>query len=378
MLPETSAEDSRDLVASLIRDGRLNLPGAFVAPDSWPNFPVMHADRDRWRGMMLGLAIGDALGNTSEGLLPAERRRTHGEVRDYLPNRHSGWNAVGLPSDDTQLAFWTLEQWISDGRLDPERLAELFANRPIFGIGSSVRSFVGAHRAGRPWPEASSRSAGNGALMRIAAVVVPHIGGHGADLWGDAILGGAVTHNDPASISACAAFACMLAELLSMNRAPAPEWWVNRYIELARPIEGDTSYAPRSGQPRDFKGTLSAFVERCVPVAHRLGLDTCTACNTWHSGAYLLETVPSALYILTCFADDPEEAIVRAVNDTRDNDTTAAIVGAAVGALHGEAALPARWRKGLLGRTMHDDDGRIFELLEQAELELVGNAPPPA
>lgn len=36
-----------------------------------------------------------------------------------------------------------------------------------------------------------------------------------------------------------------------------------------------------------------------------------------------------------------EEAIIQTVNDTHDNDTIAAIVGAAVGALHGEGALPA-------------------------------------
>ncbi|MGB5179646.1 MAG: ADP-ribosylglycohydrolase family protein, partial [Gammaproteobacteria bacterium] len=66
------------------------------------------------RGMMLGLAIGDSLGNTSEGMSPSARRAAHGEIRDYLPN----WNIQvqgmeqqrrGLPSDDTQLAFWTLE-----------------------------------------------------------------------------------------------------------------------------------------------------------------------------------------------------------------------------------------------------------------------------
>ena len=39
---------------------------------------------------------------------------------------------------------------------------------------------------------------------------------------------------------------------------------------------------------------------------------------------------------------NPEEAIVRAVNDTLDNDTVAAIVRAAVGALHGRASLPRR------------------------------------
>jgi len=46
------------------------------------------------------------------------------------------------------------------------------------------------------------------------------------------------------------------------------------------------------------------------------------------------------LWILTRCVGDPEEAIVRAVNDTTDNDTVGAIVGAAVGALHGELALP--------------------------------------
>ena len=71
--------------------------------------------------------------------------------------------------------------------------------------------------------------------------------------------------------------------------------------------------------------------------------------------------MPAVLLILSRYADDPEEAIVRAVNDTRDNDTVAAIVGAAVGALHGRSALPARWIDGLLGRTSRADDGRVFE-----------------
>jgi ADP-ribosyl-[dinitrogen reductase] hydrolase len=76
--------------------------------------------------------------------------------------------------------------------------------------------------------------------------------------------------------------------------------------------------------------------------------------------------VPSVLYTLELHADDPEEAIVRAVNDTLDNDTVGAIVGAAVGALHGAAALPKRWKEGLTGRTGADDDGAMFRILEQA------------
>jgi ADP-ribosylglycohydrolase len=63
---------------------------------------------------------------------------------------------------------------------------------------------------------------------------------------------------------------------------------------------------------------------------------------------------------------DPEEAILRAVNDTTDNDTIAAIVGAAVGALHGRRKMPERFISGLLGRTAERDDGRIFQLITKA------------
>ena len=66
---------------------------------------------------------------------------------------------------------------------------------------------------------------------------------------------------------------------------------------------------------------------------------------------------------------NPEEAIVRAVNDTKDNDTVAAIVGAAVGALHGRSGLPARWIENLLGRTTDSDDRRVFQLLEAARVK---------
>ena len=41
-------------------------------------------------------------------------------------------------------------------------------------------------------------------------------------------------------------------------------------------------------------------------------------------------------------------------------------MGAAVGALHGRRALPEDWVSGLLGRTAEDDDGYVFELIEQA------------
>ena len=325
---------------------------------------------NRVRGMMLGLAIGDALGNTTEGLLPARRRQQHGEIRNYLPNRYAEGRSVGLPSDDSQLAFWTLEHLADCGRLVPETLAHAFASREIFGIGHSVRQFVAGVNAGRPWWKASARSAGNGALMRIAPITIPHLRTAGPAFWCDAAICAAITHNDRGSIGACVAFAGMLAHLLGRHQVPDPDWWITHYVEVARGVEGESEYVPRGGTLQgSYRGPLWRLAEEHVPPRVARRESVLQAGNAWYSGAYLLETLPTVLFILARHGDDPEEAIVRAVNDSKDNDTVAAIVGAAVGAMHGEDALPRRWRDGLLGRTAADDDGRIFELLDRAETQ---------
>ena len=363
-------KSNRETLDWLFETGRINLErGALF--DQAPEPPEGEIDFDRARGMMLGLAIGDALGNTSEGMSPAWRRASCGEVRDYLRNPRAGDRRVGLPSDDTQLAFWTLERMLSDGGLVPENLARTFAERPIFGIGQTVAGFLAAYRSGTPWYESGPRSAGNGALMRIAPLALaplalsrdPWVN----DPWVDTALAAMLTHNDPASTSACIAFVAMLRELAAMRAAPPPEWWLEPYCSIARGLEGEAEYSPRGGDYMDYRGPVWRFVETHVSAAHAEGRPAAEACEAWGSGAYLLETVPSVLYILMCHANDVEEAIVRAVNDTRDNDTVGAIVGAAVGALHGGRGLPERWREGLLGRTAKADDGRIFALLDEAE-----------
>lgn len=357
--------NNRELFEDLMRSGKLAFQRSSlfdVAPGPMP----AGLDFSRVEGMMLGLAIGDALGNTSEGLLPEERSRQYGEITDYIPNRYADGRAVGLPSDDTQMAFWTLERILEDGGLDPKRLADHFANNRIFGIGLAVAEFVECYLAGRPWLECAQPSAGNGALMRIAPVLIPHLKTGSADLWVDTALAASVTHNDPGSTAACVAFVSILWDLLTMSGPPEPGWWVDRYVEVARDIEGDAEYAPRGGAYADYRGPIWGFVAKVVPEAYTQGLSIRDACDRWYSGAYLLETVPCVLYLLMQHADDPETALVRAVNDTLDNDTVGAIVGAAVGALHGKDGLPERWIRNLLGRTAETDDGRVFDLLAKA------------
>lgn len=325
---------------------------------------------DKVEGMMLGLAVGDALGVTTEAKLPADRRRDHGEIRDYLPNRHvhlaPGQPAQGYPSDDTQLAFWTLEQMLEDGGLVADRVARRFARDHIYGIGSAVKEYLRDLKSGKAWFLCGQPSAGNGALMRIAPVVIPHLRSPSPALWADTALAAFITHNDTASIASCLAFVRMLWDLLGMSRPPAADWWASTFVETAADLELPKPYTPRGGSFVGWQGALSAFVREKLGVARSRGLDTLAACSGWHSGAYLLETVPSVLYILERHAGDPEEAIVRAVNDTRDNDSIAAIVGAAVGALHGRKRLPGRWVERLSGRTTDRDDGKVFELLALA------------
>ncbi len=351
----------------LLGTGRLDLkPNDFVnrplpahgAPVSW----------ERVEGMLLGLAIGDALGNTSESMPPETRRQIHSEeIRDYLPNKYAGNEQRGLPSDDSQMAFWTLNQINADGSLIVEHIAQRFCQERIFGIGSTVRAFIHDYKdRGLPWYSSGQPSAGNGAIMRIAPLLVPYVRRPSPELWVDTVLGSALTHNDSASTAACVAFVAMLWELLGRDTPPAPEWWLDRYVAVARELESGTRpYEPRAPKLDGYSGPMYDFVAAQVMNAWQNNLSTLDACEGWYSGAYLMETLPSMLYILMRHADDPEEAIVRAVNDTRDNDSVAALVGAAVGALHGIDALPALWRDGLLGRLGADDDGRLFALLDE-------------
>jgi ADP-ribosyl-[dinitrogen reductase] hydrolase len=365
--------NNRRLLDALIAQGVVNLNWGPIL-DSQPALLPVRSAWDRVEGMLLGLAIGDSLGNTTEAQIPHTRRAKYGEIRDYLPNLYAGNRPVGTPSDDTQMAFWLLEQMLEDSAFNPDKLAQKYTSRKIFGIGVSVKQFIRNYKdQGKSWQQAAVMSAGNGALMRIAPILVSYMRQPSPDLYVDAALASTLTHNDRGSTAACVAFVAMLWDLLGMDQPPAPEWWVRRYVEIARPLEGDQTQfqvRERCTHPvyQQHRGPLWRFVEEHVLAAWQQRVPVLEACNGWYSGAYLLETLPTALYILMHHAHEPEEAIVRSVNDSYDNDTVAAIVGAAVGALHGKRALPARWQTDLLGRTMADDDGHIFDLIAAAKV----------
>ena len=223
-------------IQNLFQKGTIHLDrGALFDTDVKPKSSSF--DFDNVEGMLLGIAIGDSLGITSEGMLPSRRRSVYGELRDYIPNRYVN-QARGFPSDDTQLAFWTLEQLIQDRAFIPENVATKFSRSGrIFGIGSTVRRFLANLQAGMPWYQSGPESAGNGALMRIAPILIPHLRSGGTSIWIDTALAAMMTHNDRASISSCLAFVAMLWELLDMSSPPDRHWWIDRYVELAHDLQ---------------------------------------------------------------------------------------------------------------------------------------------
>ncbi len=351
---------------SLVADGVLAIRWSDWLEKSPENIPPGADLADRAEGMMLGLAVGDSLGNTSESMLRHHRHEVHGLIEHYLPNSYAGFRRVGVPSDDTQMACWILEHLLTQGRLEPHALGAVFASRRIFGMGNTVREFRVNFSAGVPWHEAGPRSSGNGALMRVAPILLPYLRAPGEGLWNDTLLVSHLTHNDELSNVACLAFVDLLWRLIGMKEIPSGDWWLDTFTSTCRILETGKAYVPRAGHPENFEGSLSDLLSTYLRSAIAKNLPVHEACATWHSGAYLLETVPCVIYILARHGHDPVAAMLAAVNETKDNDTIAAIVGAAMGALHGRRAIPERWVADLLGRTAADDDGRLFELLTMA------------
>ena len=360
------------VLEALVADGLLDLrlaPWLQCYPALPPDWRILP---ERAEAMLLGLALGDALGAPTESMTPGERRQRYGEIRDLGVGREhkiDGRRHGVLTTDDSQLAFWTVEVLLKHRDFQADLLAFKFSNSGhIRGQGQTTRQARHNFRdRGLPWYRAgvTHHACSNGALMRIAPMLLPHLARPTRELWAETAIAAALTHNDAASTAACLAWVTILMELLTMDSPPEPTWWADRYVMAASQLEKNT-YLVRGGEPAGFHGPLWQLVDQEVtPVAlGEQSLDD--ALGRWYSGAYLLETVPCLLAICARQAHQPEEAILTAVNRTRDNDTIASLVATAMGALHGPAAFPSRWTESFDGRLSRDDPGRVQMLCHEA------------
>ena len=282
---------------------------------------------DRLAGLLLGCAIGDALGLPCEGMAAATIARRFGRV-----DRFRLLGPWGFVSDDTEQAALVAQSLVRYPR-DVEACARAFRwtlagwfLRLPFGIGlGTLRACLGI-LVGR---QRGVRSAGNGAAMRAPII--------GAVLWDDAAarrrLGVAVaetTHTDPRAVAGALYAAELAAGCVGASTDADRAALVTAALEVAEPSE------------------LRRAIGRALTLA-AAGAETEEAAATLGTTGYVVATLAMASFAFVRHGEDPERALVEAVGAGGDTDTIAAIAGSWCGALHGASALPERLIERLVG-----------------------------
>lgn len=323
--------------------------------------------RDRFRGALLGGAIGDAMGRANEGKTADEARRRR--VRQYVPWK--GWQGgpKGTITDDTQMTMWLAEAILAaactrrplevrnlgEWLIQPEDIANRFTRERIRGIGQATHEFVGNYKDLGRWWEAGVESAGNGTAMRAAPVGLVHLGDP-YRIYRDSLLHSVITHLDSMAIAgaACQAYLLARAAMASPGSLACMECRLALCDGLAALLEGleRPDYQLRGGSG----GTsLHARIGDELP---RYLVEDRAPFDEWHNGAYVLESLPCALWCFLSTAEDFEETLFRAVDAGHDADTVAAMACSVSGAYHGESGLPPA----LLGELEYRD--KLVELAD--------------
>ncbi|WP_144922187.1 ADP-ribosylglycohydrolase family protein [Halorubrum salsamenti] len=278
---------------------------------------------DRARGVMLGLACGDALGRPVEFQSAPAIQREHGRLDEMIG--HGTWNQpAGTITDDTEQALCIARSLVEQQGFDPADVAERFVawfDSGPFDIGGMTRRSLDRLKHGDAWDEAGQhvweqsregQNAGNGSVMRCAPLAVPY-----ATDWGRLAeisrQSSQITHADPRCMDGCAVLNLTVAGLLEGADTPLQD--ALDYISA------------------DAPGELVAALE---PLARG---DTPAALET---SGYVVYSLQTALHD-GLFAESAEEAIATAVSRGGDSDTIGAIAGAVAGARFGASTLPDRW-----------------------------------
>jgi len=266
----------------------------------------------RASGAYLGLAIGDALGATVEFMTPTEIRTRHGVHRDLAGG---GWLRLrrGQVTDDTAMSLALGQALLDHGRVEAAPIAEAFSawmrTKPV-DIGHTVRRGISRYRrTGATEVPENTYDAGNGACMRTLPIALFTLGAEAEAVAAACRTQAHVTHHNPLSDAATLTVVRMVqSAILGATR--------EHLRELAEAlIAEEPCFAFDRGRVENPSG-------------------------------YIVETMRAVLQAL--FATDGlEAALIDVVNRGGDADTTGAILGMIVGALHGPEAIPRRWLDGL-------------------------------
>lgn len=331
----------------------------------------------RFRGAMLGLAIGDALGCPVEGLKAGHIQQLVGRVQGYLESlslwqeKPWRWRMPGLYSDDTQQAIFLADTLVRCHGFDPGFFARLLlragqadapgARGAHRGIGPAFAASLQRLAAGTSPETSGTLSAGMGAAMRVAPVGLFYAEEETA-LWSAAVRQGLVTHRDPRALALAAAVAFAVARSASgrwegtkaaARAAELSEWLETAEQELERefiasvPVEAYDLFGRVSAAVDNFRYYLQmdrrqvwnqivAEANRHFPL-HKI---------TEPGDPFALAGGVSALFAALA-AGSFEDGLLEVIHLGKDTDTMGAIAGGILGARFGEESIPPAWRKGL-------------------------------
>ncbi|KOV77082.1 MULTISPECIES: ADP-ribosylglycohydrolase family protein [unclassified Streptomyces] len=308
--------------------------------------------RERARGALLGLAVGDALGAPAENLRPSEIRARWGRITGYVSEQPSG-------TDDTEYAIFSGLLLARHGSaLTPEHVEaawhEWIADRaegPFRGAGFSERGTLENLRRGLAAPiSAQHRHAWSDGLAMRAAPFGVFAAGRPAEAARLVAIDGSVSHEGEGIYGGQAVAAGVAA---AMTGAAVPV-----VIASALAVIPDDSWTARS-------------LRRAVAVAHRgeRAVRSAVVIGGYPWTDLAPEAVALAFGAYAAADGDFREAVLTAVNMGRDADTTAAVAGALSGATQGLSAIPPHWSAAIgpaRGRCLPSIAGH--HVLEIAEL----------
>jgi len=287
--------------------------------------------RSLYRGALLGLAVGDALGTTVEFSPPG----TFEPVTDIV-----GGGPFRLPAgawtDDTSMALCLAESLVEKQGFDAQDQMEryvrwwkdgyLSSTGECFDIGNATRNSLqrfldsGDAYAGDQSPNA----AGNGALMRLAPIPLAYAR-NPVDLNIAAARSSRTTHGALDSVDACRYYAELIVGALN----------------------GATKDELIGGEPFSLEGPFGLESEKVAEVA--AGSFREKQPPEINGGGYVVDTLEAALWALY-ETNDFESGAFKVVNLGDDADTTGAVYGQLAGAIYGVGSIPDSWLEKLVMR----------------------------
>ncbi len=282
---------------------------------------------NRARAAYLGLAIGDALGATTEFMTP-------GEIRAKYKVHHKiiggGWLYLkpGQVTDDTEMSLALGKAVLMAGRWDLKGIADHFLgwmkSKPI-DIGATCRRGIRDYKfKGQLEVPYNEWDAGNGAAMRMAPVSLLTLGDDQL-LQNYAVQQAHLTHNHALSDAAC----IVIGRMVQQGICKADK--KNLFETTSNLIEETGSF-----HFNNYKG---------------------------NAGSYVVDTLQTVFHYL--FTTDSFEAcLVGVVNQGGDADTTGAIAGMIAGSFYGLDAIPARWMKKLKNEVRLEVEAQAEQLVK--------------